>query len=205
MTGSYNLSAALFGKTRRAILSLLYSHADESFYLRQIARFSGTGLGAMQRELKQLSAAGIIRRSVRGKQVYYQANTKCPVFAELKSLLIKTAGVGDILRSALAPLTDRIEVALIYGSIARGLENRSSDVDVLVIGDISFAEVVDKLEPAQEMLGREINPTVYPTAEFQLKLSQGHHFLKNVLSRDKIFLIGDEYDLSRLAEKRLAG
>lgn len=102
----------------------------------------------MQRELKQLSDAGIISRTLRGKQVYYQANTKCPVFAELKSLLIKTAGVGDILRSALAPLTDRIEVALIYGSIARGLENRSSDVDVLVIGDISFAEVVDKLEPA---------------------------------------------------------
>ena len=204
MTESYNLSTVLFGKTRRAVLSLLYSHADESFYLRQIARFSGTGQGAIQRELKQLSAAGIIRRTVRGKQVYYQANPECPIFTELRSFVVKTAGVGDILRSALAPLVDNISIALIYGSVARGSEYRSSDVDILVVGEVSFAEVVERLGPAQETLGREINPTVYPPAEFKSKIAEGHHFLKSVLSGSKIYLIGDEHELARLVEKRLA-
>ena len=106
-----NLSATLFGKTRRAVLALLYSHADESFYLRQIARTADVGMGAVQREVKKLSKAGIIRRTVRGRHVYYQANPECPIYAELKSLVIKTVGVGDVLRAALVPITDRITVA----------------------------------------------------------------------------------------------
>jgi len=201
---SSNLSASLFGKTRRAVLSLLYSQADEAFYLRQIARAAGGGLGAVQRELRQLSDAGIIQRTAKGRQVYYQANPKCPIFPELKSLMVKTAGVGDILRSALAPLVDRIAVAFIYGSIAHGEEYRDSDVDVLIIGNATFAEVVDALSPAQETLGREINPTVYPPTEFESKVAEGHHFLKSVLSEGKIYLIGDEDQLARLAGKGLA-
>ena len=96
------LSTTLFGKTRRAVLALLYSHSDESFYLRQIVRTAGVGLGAVQRELKKLSEAGIIRRKARGRQVYYQANPECPVYAELKNLVVKTVGVGDVLRAAIS-------------------------------------------------------------------------------------------------------
>ncbi|GAI19127.1 unnamed protein product, partial [marine sediment metagenome] len=114
------------------------------------------------------------------------------------------AGIGDILRSALAPLVDNISIALIYGSVARGSEYQSSDVDILVVGEVTFAEVVERLSPAQETLGREINPTVYPPAEFKSKIAEGHHFLKSVLSGSKIYLIGDEHELARLVEKRLA-
>ena len=198
------LAATLFGKTRRAILSLLYGHADESFYLRQIARTTGVGLGPIQRELKQLTDAGIIQRSVQGRQVYYQANSKSPVFTELKSLITKTAGVGDTLRNILTPLIDRLNIVLIYGSIASGKEKRDSDIDLLIIGKVTFAEVVAELQLAQEQLGREINPTVYPVDEFTAKLAENHHFLRDVLGGPRIFLIGDENELKRMVEERLA-
>jgi predicted nucleotidyltransferase len=198
------LSKTLFSKTRRAILSLLYSHVDDAYYLRQIVRAAGVGMGAVQRELKQLSDAGIIRRIVRGHQVYYQANPQCPVFTELKTLILKTVGVGAALKAALAPLGDRIDVAFIYGSIARSEENRESDVDILVVGKATFAEIVSSLSEAQNAIGREINPTVYPPAEFRSKLVAGHHFLNAVLKGPLFFLIGDKRELARLARKPLA-
>ena len=199
-----NVSQTLFGKTRRAVLFLLYSHVDETYYLRQIVRAAGVGLGAVQRELKQLSDAGIIQRIVRGRQVYYQANSQCPVFVELKALVIKTVGIAGIVQAALAPLADRIRIAAIYGSIARSEEQRGSDVDLLVVGKVTFAEIVSSLSEAQKTIGREINPTVYPPAEFRSKLMVGHHFLNTVLRGPMFFLIGDKRELARLAKKPLA-
>jgi predicted nucleotidyltransferase len=198
------LSKTLFSKTRRAVLSLLYGHVDDAYYLRQIVRAAGVGLGTVQRELKQLSEAGIIRRIVRGHQVYYQANPQCPVFAEVKNLVVKTVGVGAALQAALTPLGDRIDVAFIYGSIARSEEHRDSDVDVLVVGKVTFAEIVSSLNEAQKTIGREINPTVYPPAEFRSKLAAGHHFLSSVLRGPMFFLIGDKRELARLVKKPLA-
>jgi len=198
------LSKTLFSKTRRAVLSLLYSHVDDTYYLRQIVRAAGVGLGTVQRELKQLSDAGIIRRIVRGRQVYYQANPQCPVFAELKNLVVKTVGVGAAIQAALTLLGDRIDVAFIYGSIARSEEHWDSDVDVLVVGKVTFGEIVSSLSEVQKTIGREINPTVYPPAEFQSKLAAGHHFLNSVLRGPIFFLIGDKHELARLAKKPLA-
>lgn len=195
-----SLSATLFGKTRRAVLALLYSHIDESFYVRQIARTAGVGLGAVQRELKKLFEAGIIRRTVHGRQVYYQANQQCPVYTELKSLVVKTVGVGDVLRAALVPLSDRINVAFVFGSMVGGGERSSSDADVMVVGNVTFAEVVSVLSRAQETVRREINPIVYPPEEFRFKLAADHHFLKKVLEGSKFFLIGDEHELAKLVE-----
>ncbi|MCK5205036.1 MAG: nucleotidyltransferase domain-containing protein [Desulfobacterales bacterium] len=192
------LSKTLFGKTRRAVLSVLYSHTDESFYLRQLVRITGVGVGAMQRELKQLTDSGIIRRLRIGRQIFFQANTDCPVFKELRDLVIKTIGVGDVLRSALVPLAERIQIAFIYGSLARGEETRSSDLDVLVVGDLTFAEVVSAISPLQETLSREINPSVYPLKEFKSKVSEGQHFISTVLEAPKIFVIGDNNELEKL-------
>ena len=200
-----DISQTLFGKTRRAVLSLLYSHVDEAFYLRQIVRVAGVGLGAVQRELKLLSDAEIIQRIVRGRQVYYQANPQCPVFEELKALVIKTVGIAAIVQAALAPLADRIRIAGIYGSIARSEEHRGSDVDLLVVGKVTFAEIVSALDQAQKTINREINPTVYPVDEFQSKLSAGHHFLSTIVEKPMFFLFGDKRELARLAKKRLAG
>ena len=199
-----NLAAALFGKAQQSVLGLLFGRPDESFYVREIVRATRAGQGAVQRELKRLADSGIIERVERGRQVYYQANRHCPIFAELLGLIVKTAGVGDVLRAALAALKGRIAVAFIFGSFAGGEPRKASDVDVLVVGDVTFAEVVSALGPAQERLGRDVNPSVYPPAEFRQKLAAGHHFLTSVLNGPKIFLIGGERELAGLAEKRLA-
>ena len=200
-----NLSSILFGKTRRAILSLVYGHADEEFYLRQIAKATGAGLGAVQRETRQLSEAGILHRIIRGRNVYFRANRQSPVFNELKGLVTKTVGVGDVVRTALAGLANRIHIVFVYGSVARGDERQTSDLDILVVGKVTFSEVVAALHQAEKDLGREINPTIYPLEEFQSKVKSGHHFLHAVLKGKKIFLIGNEHELERLAEKQLAG
>ena len=157
-------------------------------------------MGAVQRELKKLSEAGIIRRIVLGRQVYYQANPECPVYAELRNIVVKTVGVGDVLRAALVPLADRIKVAFLFGSLVRGGQRSSSDVDVMVVGDVSFAEVVSALGRVQETIRREINPLIYPPEEFRSKLSEDHHFLKRALEGSKFFLIGDDYELAKLVE-----
>ncbi len=194
----------LFGKARRAVLSRLFSHADEAFYLRQIVRDSGYGLGPVQRELKLLCDAGLIRRSVRGRHVYFQANPDSPIFPEIKSLITKTAGIGDTLRNALSARKSSIKVAFIFGSIARGEEKQSSDIDLLIIGDVSFSDVVVSLQASQKILGREVNPTVYSSVEFQSKMREKHHFVTSVINGPKIYLIGDDNEVRRLAEKRMA-
>jgi predicted nucleotidyltransferase len=198
------LSNILFSGSRRSILVLLYGHADEQFYLREIARRAGTGIGATQRELRQLSEAGLIQDFRRGRQVYYQANRKNPIFVELKSILAKTSGIRDILREALTSLKDRIKLAFVYGSIARGEEKASSDVDLMVVGEISFSDVVSTLAKIETKLGREVNPTVYGPREFREKLAAKNHFLSAVAKEKKLFVIGDEREFRRLGQERLA-
>ena len=193
------LSEIMFGKTRQAVLSLLYGHADESFYLRQIVRVAGGGMGAVQRQVNSLVDAGLVTRTSKGKQIYYQANSKSPVFGELKSIIIKTAGIGDILKIALTPIAQEIDCAFIDGSIARGSEKADSDVDVFVVGRVTFLDVVAALNKAQEILGREVNPTVYPAREFREKLAKKNHFIKSIMTGEKIYLIGDEHELKKLA------
>lgn len=194
-------SPSLFGRTRQALLALLYSRADEEHLQESLIQLAGLGRGTVQRELEFLARAGVIRRAVRGRQVYFQANQQSPIYAELRGLVVKTSGVADVLRGALAQLSERISVAFIYGSVAKGAERRGSDVDVMVIGDVSFAEVSEALSQAQKTIGREVNPSVYTSADFRVKLKAKHHFLRTVLSAGKIFLIGDDDELGRLAKK----
>jgi uncharacterized protein len=193
-----NASAALFGRTRNAVLGLLFTHPDESFYVREIVRAADSGLGSVQRELKQLERAGILKRTTRGRHVFYQANPESPIFEEIKGMVAKTGGGVEILARALASLKDKIKVAFIYGSMARVAQRRGSDVDVFVIGDASFGEVVEALAPAQQKLAREVNAAVYPVSEFREKLRQKHHFITTVLRGTKLFLVGDESELAEL-------
>ncbi len=190
-TASDNLSSRLFGRVRSSVLFLLLCRSDTSMYFREIERSVGMGRGAVQRELENLVNIGLIVRRKQGNQVYYQANPQSPIFAELKSLMVKTTGVADVLREALKPFQGRIESAFIYGSFAKGTDNAGSDVDVLVIGDLPFSEVVDALASAQESIGRQINPSVYPLDEFITKVSAENHFLTSSIGEPKIFLIGN--------------
>jgi predicted nucleotidyltransferase len=151
-----------------------------------------------------LTRTGLLRRTVQGRQVYFQANRESPIFPELHALLLKTAGLVDVLREALAPIADRIAVAFVFGSAARGELGIDSDIDLLVIGEAPFIDVANALVAAQERLGRDVNPTVYPSAEFHSKVHRRHHFLKTVLSTPLLFIIGGPSELERLGTKRLA-
>jgi len=193
----------LFGKTRRQMLAWLYGHPDERFYLRQLARHTGSALGAVQRELQSLSRAGLVTRTVDGRQVYFQANRESPVFPELQQLLLKTVGAVDLIRQALAPIAPLIQIAFIYGSAAKGTVRASSDIDLAVVGSTSFNDVVLALADAQHRLGRDVNPTVYPVDEFRKKVRTGHHFLTTILREPKVFIIGSDHELVRLAEKQV--
>ena len=198
---SQPIASALFGAARQGVLRLIFGHPGQRFYQRQIVREVGLGYGAVQRELKRLEECGLLLRSVEGRQTYYQANLDSPVFEELRGLIRKTFGVTDVLRSGLARLAKDIRVAFIYGSIARGAETADSDVDLLVVADsLALADIVPALRCAQEELRREVNPTVYRTKEFSRKLSQGHHFVAEVVAGPKLFVVGDQGELARLGE-----
>jgi predicted nucleotidyltransferase len=191
----------LFPKSRRAILGLLYSHPDEAYYLRQIIELTGLAVGQVQRELKLLSASGVLTRTQQGRHIYFRANTNCPIYTELRGIVRKTMGAVVVIARALEPLADRIRAAFIFGSVARAEETRASDIDVMVIGEATFAEVADAVRSAERSIGREINVTVYPVEELGAKVAAGHHFLEQVLSSEKLFVVGDEDELAALLEQ----
>lgn len=192
------LSATLFSRARQGVLGLLYGHPDEAFYLRQIVELTRLGIGQVQREVKLLTAAGIIRREIRGRHVYFQADSSCPIFEELRGIVSKTVGGAARLRRALDPLRHRIAVAFIHGSVARGEERQGSDLDLIVVGKATFAEVADAIRDAEADLQRPINPTVYPVREYRDKLRAGNHFLQTVMKGRKVFVLGDEHELGSL-------
>lgn len=194
-------AASLFGQTRGAVLALLYGHTEQSFYLRQLARTVGTGHGALQRELRLLTEMGLVVRTVQGNQILYRANSRSPIFSEVRSLVAKTIGLSDTIRVALATLGTRIEIAFVYGSVARQQERAGSDVDLMVVGEVSFGDVVSALGPAQKKLGREINPTVFSALELRSKLAARNHFLSSLVREKKLFLIGTQNEFAKLVAK----
>src|SRR3569833_706170 len=155
-----------FGSYRRKVLGLLLLHPGTQFHLREIARATHTQPGTVRRELSSLTRAGVIERDVQGNQVRFRANESYPIYEELRSILKKTTGVADQLRTALAPLTGSIVAAFIYGSVASGQERPSSDIDLMIIGTNKNEKEKRLIHPYQEELRREINPHVYTVAEF---------------------------------------
>jgi predicted nucleotidyltransferase len=193
------LSDTLFGRTRGAVLAVLFGHVGESFYLRQLARMTGIALGAVQREMRQLVDAGLVNRKTLGTHTLYSANESCPVFAEMRSLVAKTVGIHDVLLAALQPVESNINLAFVYGSVASSRETHQSDIDLMIVGKVRFADVVERIADAQKTLNREINPTVYTVKEFRSKVRG--NFLKTVLGGKKLFLIGDENVLGELGQQ----
>jgi len=201
------VAEALFGKTRRSVLSLLFGRPDERFYMRQVARMTGASVAAVQYELARLATVQLVVRAPEGKQVYFRANTESPVFNEIRGLMDKTVGAVSVVQSALSGLVGegRIDIAFIYGSVASGTYDAYSDVDVMIIGEIKLLEIIPALRVAQDRLGREINPTIYPGEELRMRLTDREHFVTQVMDGPKIILIGSENDLERLVAEPLAG
>lgn len=194
----------LFGTYRRRILSLLLLHPEQSFYVREIGRLTGVPAGSLHREVRSLTDAGLLTRSVAGNQVRYQVERGCPIYEELAGIFRKTAGLADVLREALAPLGGAAQLAFVFGSVAQGKERATSDVDVMVVGPASFAEVVGALVPVRERLRREVNPVVMTADIFRSKLKTRDRFVSRLVREPKIFLVGDAGEFAKLAESRAA-
>lgn len=193
---STSLADALFPKVRQRVLAVLFGTPDHSFYANEVIALAQSGSGAVQRELASLSEAGLLTVTRLGNQKHYQANASAPVFAELRGLVLKTAGLADALRTALAPLATRIDLAFVYGSIARQQDTAQSDVDLMIVSpSLAYGELFGALESATVALSRKVNPTLYSPAEWSKRISQDSAFITRVLQQPKIWLIGNEEQL----------
>lgn len=188
------LADALFTTTQQRVLGLLYAQPDRSFYTKEILRLTGMGVATIKRELDRMEAAGLLTMNRIGNQHHYQANPECPIYAELLGIVKKTFGITDIIRQALSPLSEQISWVFIFGSVASGKETATSDIDLMVVGDVSFTEVVGLLHPAQATLGREINPKIYSMEEWTQMRNNKDAFFKEVMAKPRMDVMGDGYE-----------
>jgi len=194
------LSSLLFSDYRRRVLGLLLLNPDTTYHVRELARLTGTSAGTLHKELTKLTAGGVLRRQEVGNQVRYGANRDCPVFEELASILRKTSGLVDVLVKALGGVEKNIALAFVFGSVARGEQQSGSDVDMMLVGSLGFADAVQVLHPVQAILQREINPVVYSMEEFRRRAASDDSFIREVLVKPKLFVVGNENELRKLTQ-----
>ncbi len=201
-----SLGDVLFTATQQKVLGLLFGKPDQSYYANEIARWAKVGKGSLMRELERLHDAGVLTLSRQGNQTHYQANRDCPIHEELLGIVRKTFGLGEQLRSALAPFAGRLVWAFVYGSIAKGNEHAGSDVDLMLIGDdLSYSDVMESLMPVEERLGRAINPTLRTRDDWLAKMATGNSFVLRVAEQDRIDLIGGPPEESARGQCRESG
>ncbi len=193
---------ALLPKTRQGILAAMLVRPEKVWYVSELARRMKVPSSSLQRELHDLTDAGILKTHRQGRMAYYQANPNSPLFPDLRGLLLKTAGLVDVLADALKPLAGKLRFAFVCGSIATGNEKADSDIDLMVVGMVSPMELSLPLRRAREVLGREINPTVYAPAEFDKKRSAKDHFLTHVLDKPKLFVLGNRNELGETSGRQ---
>ena len=190
------IADALFTKVQQRVLGILFGQPERSFLSKEVIALANSGTGAVHRELKRLAGSGLIVVRSAGWEKHYQANRESPVFGELHTLVMKTVGLIGPLREALLPLEGRIEVAFVFGSQAAGTDTASSDVDLMIVsGDLLYAEAYAALAKAEETLARPINPTIVSSTEWRQRRNDRNHFLENVSTQPKLFVLGSEDDL----------
>ena len=190
---------ALFPKTRQKILAATYGQPEKWWFMSELATLIKTTPSSLQRELGSLASSGILRKRRDGNRLYFQAEADSPIFRPLHDLVLQTLGLPAMLKESLAPFAEEIRFAFIYGSVARQEDHALSDVDLIIIGDMGLAAISPMLRELERKSGREINPACFSDVEFRKKLKAKNHLLTSVLKEKKIFLIGDENELERLA------
>lgn len=193
------IGGALFGTVRRRVLGLLFRECGRDFYQREIVEAVDCGSGAVQRELKQLADAGLIVRTDRGRMVFYQANRDSPVFEELRGLVMKTGGLAHVVREALEPCEDQIDVAFIFGPVADGTDDALSRVDLMVVGDDTPWDISRLLGAVEPALGREIAVNIWSAGEFGDRIAAEDHLARAAMRGPRVFVVGDEDELERIA------
>ena len=190
---SANLSDALFTATQQRVLGCLFGQPGRSFSISELIQTTGAGSGAVQRELARLSGSGLLSVEQLGKQKLYRANPASPIHDEIVAIVRKTFGLAMPLRDALMPLADRLHAAFVFGSVAKGTDTASSDIDLLLVSDaLTYADAMAALHPLMERLGREINPTLYTLAELRKRIAEGNSFVTRVLAQPRLWLIGSD-------------
>lgn len=189
------LGDALFTTTQQKVLGLLYTHPEKSFYTKEIIRTTGMGVATIKRELDRMLEAGVISMTKIGNQHHYKANAECPIYSELLGIVKKTFGIVDVIKPALLPLAEHISWAFIFGSVASGKETSGSDIDLLIIGDVGLKDIASDLYEVQDMLGREINPKIYSKAEWIKMKNNKDAFIKEILAKPRMDVIGDANEL----------
>jgi predicted nucleotidyltransferase len=192
----------LINKTTQGLLAATVLQPSRWWYLSDLAKHLGRRPSSLQTPLCALVSAGILSRRKEGNRVYYQANLDCPFLPELQGLMAKTVGLVEVLREALLPLADRLELAFVHGSVAQSREAAASDVDLMAIGFLGLADLSPALEKAEQRLGRPVNVHVYSPQEFAKKLAAKNHFLYSVLCAEKLFVVGKPNDLERIAGRK---
>lgn len=191
------LSEILSSRARAEIFRLLFAGTGSELHIREIQRRSGLTDGTIRQELRKLARLDLVSGRRDSNRVYYRANTENPLFPEIHGLVIKTVGLVDVLREALRD--DRIRMAFVFGSIARGEAKSHSDVDLMVIGSIGLRPLSGLLSGVSERIGREITPHVLSGAEFKKRQNEKDHFLTRVMESPKVFIVGNQNDLSAMA------
>ncbi len=194
-----SIGDALFTKTQQKVLALLFGKPDERFYTNEIMRWAAMGRGTVSRELDRLVSAGLLSITKQGNQNYYQANADNPVYQELVGIVRKTFGVADRIREKLISLGGNIELAFIYGSIAKGTETNTSDIDLMLVGeDLSYGNVLELLLPLEDSLQRTINSTIFDKKDFAARLKDDDSFVTRVMEQPKIIIKGSEDDFRKI-------
>jgi DNA-binding transcriptional ArsR family regulator len=189
---------ALFPKTRTAVLATMYLNPARAWYLSELARHLKVQPSSLQRELPKLTAAGILRKRDEGNRAYYSADVENPIFADLRGLLLRTAGLVEVLAASLKSARQRIVVAFVYGSIARREERSASDIDLMVIGQVGLAELAPVLRKAERTLSRPINPSTFSPETVAARLASRDHFLGTVMNEPKLFVLGGKDELEAI-------
>lgn len=192
----------LLPRTRQAVLCALLDGPDRPWYRSDLAQHIGLRPSSLQRELDGLVRAGVLLRRRDGNRAYFTPDPACPFLSELKGLISKTVGIGALIRRLLDPLRPQVAVAFIFGSIARNAERSASDVDLMVIGSVGVGDLIPGLRKVESQLGRPVNVHTYTPSEFVAKWRSQHHFITDVLAREKVFVVGTSHDLDELLKSR---
>jgi predicted nucleotidyltransferase len=185
---------AIFTSTQQKVLGLLFGNPYRKFFATELIGLAGIGSGAVQRELQSLTECGLVSAERQRNLKYYQANASSPIFEELHRIILKTIGLAGPLREAILKAKANIEVALVYGSVAKGTDKASSDIDLLLVSeDLILEDLYEVLRPAEQSIGRKINPTLYTPKEFRKRIADDNPFLKKVLGGELMLLIGEEH------------
>jgi len=188
-----SLADALFTPVQQRVLGWLFGQPERRFQSAELIRLAKSGTGAVHRLLTRLAQAGLVTVARVGNQKHYQANPASPVFAELAGLIRKSVGLAFPLQEALAPLADKIAMAFVYGSVARGEAHAGSDIDLMVIAEaLDYPTLYDALQPAETALGRPIHPTVMSAADWQRKRGEVDSFAARVAGLPRLMLIGGD-------------